>query len=134
MLQVRRAWPQRSLPPCGGGTGRGVRHNAEAASNPRSNAVPKLSEVSQALSFVLCRHPSPCPSPTRGEGTVGPAPSQLISGICDGFMLQETTAECVSPSVSILQLDLALGDHGLPLFELGFQNVSPLRHGCAARL
>jgi hypothetical protein len=30
-----------------------------------------------ALLSVLCRHPSPCPSPTRGEGTLWHGPLQL---------------------------------------------------------
>src|SRR6185436_15325285 len=32
--------------------------------------------LSLASRAVLRRHPSPCPSPTRGEGAVGRAPSQ----------------------------------------------------------
>src|SRR5262249_18449367 len=31
---------------------------------------------------VLCLHPSPCPSPTRGEGTVWRAPSQIARCDC----------------------------------------------------
>src|SRR5262245_66075821 len=36
--------------------------------------------------------------------------------------------------ISILQFDLTLGDHSLPLLALGFQNIGALLHGRAARL
>src|SRR4051794_30259863 len=39
-LPLRRALPQRSLPPCGGGTGRGVTANAESAATPLPTPPP----------------------------------------------------------------------------------------------
>src|SRR5262245_31051405 len=37
------------------------------------------------FALVPCRHPSPCPSPTRGEGTVWHAPSHLMPCACGTF-------------------------------------------------
>src|SRR5689334_10602077 len=71
-VRLGRALPQRSLPPCGGGTGRGV--------STRTASVSCRSEVCERddpLARCLVANPSPCPSPTRGEGTLGRGPSPL---------------------------------------------------------
>src|SRR6478672_4492268 len=49
--------PQGSLPPCGGGTERGVAANSEFADGPGPTATSRLAAT-----------PLPPPSPARGEG------------------------------------------------------------------
>jgi hypothetical protein len=81
----RRCAPHGSLPPCGGGTGRGVGDEA-----PSARLVScKKSRERQLAAFVRSRlrtdaallYPSPCPSPTRGEGTLWPRSAQLQTSI-----------------------------------------------------
>jgi hypothetical protein len=69
-----RAVPQRSLPPCGGGTGRGVatKHRARDcsrfANDGRLHLTGLLDRRYEPKAALL--YPPPCPSPTRGEGTL----------------------------------------------------------------
>jgi hypothetical protein len=80
-VELRRCEPQRSLPPCGGGTGRGVQHALHLCFVSETNKCRPRFESATRLAFcsVLRRHPSPCPSPPRGEGTLwqssAPAPA-----------------------------------------------------------
>ncbi len=100
-LPMGRAVPQRSLPPCGGGTGRGVQQATARVSDPRLNhrTLDSRTCTGSASHRVLCRHPSPCPSPTWGEGTVWHAPSQLTtSAIRDVRMPRSEVATSSWPS------------------------------------
>src|SRR5262249_33725018 len=66
----RRCAPHGSLPPCGGGTGRGVaaKHQAEARSMRRPER--HFVDFGCGRDAVRVLYPSPCPSPARGEGTL----------------------------------------------------------------
>ena len=75
-VQMSRAVPQRSLPPCGGGTGRGVQQALRLLSAAQEMLLTFVQSVRKtALRCLLRSHPPPCPSPARGEGTVWHAPS-----------------------------------------------------------
>src|SRR5262245_16509376 len=52
--------------------------------NPAECRQCSCSSLERASRSMHRRHPSPCPSPTRGEGTVGHAPSQLAQYACGG--------------------------------------------------
>src|SRR5262249_2753600 len=74
LRELRRCAPHGSLPPCGGGTGRGVatRHKAEGldpCTDPRTAAC-YMCWTSDVKQTQCSLYPSPCPSPTRGEGTL----------------------------------------------------------------
>src|SRR5262249_24938182 len=58
LLEMGRAVPQRSLPPCGGGTGRGV----------QQRCIWSVSSLGRTSSPALRGHPAPCPLPARGGG------------------------------------------------------------------
>src|SRR5215510_803788 len=74
LCELRRCAPHGSLPPCGGGTGRGVaiKHRPRSSScvdlRYSSDDCVCVPRVGSRSSFLL--YPSPCPSPTRGEGTL----------------------------------------------------------------
>src|SRR5262249_1899217 len=68
-LELRRPVPQRSLPPCGGGTGRGVATRAElAVVNSREDIAPPCAEwTSLAAHSVFAVTPLPVPPPPPGR-------------------------------------------------------------------
>src|SRR5215475_1268765 len=77
----------RSLPPCGGGLGRGVAANTAlrvcpnrslGSSSDPQNTTPVAPHARETtpLTFVSRGHPPPCPSPARGEGTLKRRPSE----------------------------------------------------------
>ena len=79
--------PHRSLPPCGGGTGRGVQQARRLfpmrRGQKRSSLLSCLGLYGGLVSrSAFYRHPPPCPSPARGEGTVWHAPSPLTQCVC----------------------------------------------------
>jgi hypothetical protein len=83
-LRLGRAVPQRSLPPCGGGTGRGVLQALHPFANKhkvqRSGFWVRAHEYVGARCFH--RHPPPCPSPAWGKGTVRRGPSHVTRSAC----------------------------------------------------
>src|SRR6266478_1941849 len=78
-------WAERchSVPSPHVGEGQGGGYNKQRPVSPIRDSITALSIsrtcTGSASHRVLCRHPSPCPSPTWGEGTVWHAPSQLTT-------------------------------------------------------
>src|SRR5215470_17149541 len=75
--RLGRAVPQRSLPPCGGGTGRGVQQAQRLFPiRYRTNAAPRFLifrnlSAETASRTVPCRHPLPVPPPQGGREPCG---------------------------------------------------------------
>src|SRR5215470_11133487 len=66
-------------PLVGEGQGEGY-NNAATIRLVSLKAVSRRCRIGTGLAFRVRRHPSPCPSPTRGEGTMWRAPSRLTQG------------------------------------------------------
>src|SRR5215510_9688852 len=60
---LRRAAPQRSLPPCGGGTGRGVTANTEAVATPLTIPPPQGGREESAARAAFHRERLVCGNP-----------------------------------------------------------------------
>src|SRR5215470_10095109 len=99
-LRLGRAAPQRSLPPCGGGTGRGVatrtvREAASVSDSENQESWSGICPASDRQQPLCLLYPPPCPSPAWGEGTVRHAPSHLTQRARGEFPKM-----CACPSAS----------------------------------
>src|SRR6476620_2998239 len=84
-------WAERchNVPSPLAGEGQGGGYNSAASgflsndpANPAKCCSPlSVSSLGRDSSSALRRHPSPCPSPARGEGTVWHAPSHLTRSL-----------------------------------------------------
>src|SRR5258708_6007243 len=79
-LRWGRAMPQGSLPPCGGGTRRGVQN----ALRLFLSSVQQTPPAAVASRSVLRRYPSPCPPPQGGREPWGAHLRNSRNALADG--------------------------------------------------
>src|SRR5438105_12139675 len=92
-LNLRRAAPQRSLPPCGGGTGRGIAAHSEIAATPLPTPPPQGGREQAVPVAPSCPYSSPSRLQPCGDllhqGVAQPCMLDALDRLADEGLNQE---------------------------------------------